>query len=234
MLSRSIFRRKGCTDYHVDVRAHRRRRLCPLVGRHSQSHGRGTGVSAIRSSSGWTHPDFATAERTEQSGERRKIWSVAAGNAEKAVNDVAAGVKQGLDSKTPPGGAQRVDLNEASTVDLAGLPGISLVKARQIIDHRPYRTTHDLVKSGILSEHQFEDIAIPAIAKYNGRLLLRVRPGDDAFIQYCIDKPYEIHLVEFNTEQDFENFKQDEERKKFLYLKEASIKASTLIQGTKV
>ena len=82
--------------------------------------------------------------------------------------------------------------------------------------------------------HQFEDIAIPAIAKYNGRLLLRVRPGDDAFIQYCIDKPYEIHLVEFNTEQDFENFKQDEERKKFLYLKEASIKASTLIQGTKV
>ena len=25
--------------------------------------------------------------------------------------------------------------------------------------------------------HQFEDIAIPIIAKYNGRLLLRVRPG---------------------------------------------------------
>ena len=26
--------------------------------------------------------------------------------------------------------------------------------------------------------HQFEDIAIPAISKYNGRLLLRVRPDD--------------------------------------------------------
>lgn len=82
--------------------------------------------------------------------------------------------------------------------------------------------------------HQFEDIAIPIIAKYNGRLLLRVRPGDAAFIEHGIDKPYEIHLVQFDTEQDFENFKQDEERKQFLHLKEASIKASTLIQGTRI
>jgi len=82
--------------------------------------------------------------------------------------------------------------------------------------------------------HQFEDIAIPIIAKYNGRLLLRVRPGDNAFIEHAIEKPYEIHLVEFDTEQDFENFKQDEERKKFLHLKEAAIKASILIRGNKV
>jgi DNA uptake protein ComE-like DNA-binding protein len=101
----------------------------------------------------------ATEVAKQQSAEALAQAKVAAGNAEKAVNDVAAGVKQGLDSKTPPAGTQRVDLNEASTVDLAGLPGISLVKARQIIDHRPYASTHDLVKSGILSEHQFEDIA---------------------------------------------------------------------------
>jgi uncharacterized protein (DUF1330 family) len=79
---------------------------------------------------------------------------------------------------------------------------------------------------------QFEDIAIPAILKYNGRLLLRVRPNENSFIEYSIEKPYEIHLVEFDSEQDFENFKQDKERKKFLYLKEQSIKASILIQGT--
>ncbi len=82
--------------------------------------------------------------------------------------------------------------------------------------------------------HQFEDIAIPAIAKYNGRLLLRVRPTGDSFIEYNIEKPYEIHLVEFESEQDFENFKNDKERQKFLYLKEQSIKAATLIQGTKI
>jgi len=81
---------------------------------------------------------------------------------------------------------------------------------------------------------QFEDIAIPIISKYNGRLLLRVRPHDRSFIEHHIDKPYEIHFVEFDTQQDFENFKQDEERKKFLHLKEQSIKASILIQGTKL
>ena len=82
--------------------------------------------------------------------------------------------------------------------------------------------------------HQFEDIAIPAISKYNGRLLLRIRPGEDSFIENCINRPYEVHIVEFDNEQDFENFKQDKERKKFLHLKEQSVEASILIQGTKL
>ena len=82
--------------------------------------------------------------------------------------------------------------------------------------------------------HQFEDIAIPAILKYNERLLLRIRPNENSFIEYRIDKPYEIHIVEFDTEQDFENFTQDEERKKFLHLKEQSVKASILFQGLKL
>jgi hypothetical protein len=81
---------------------------------------------------------------------------------------------------------------------------------------------------------QFEDIAIPIISKYNERLLLRVRPTGNAFIEHHIDKPYEIHLVEFAAEQDFENFTQDAERKKFLHLKEQSIKSVLLIKGTKV
>ena len=67
---------------------------------------------------------------------------------------------------------------------------------------------------------QFEEVAIPTILKYNGRLLLRIRPTENNFIEHHIDKPYEIHLVEFAAEQDFENFKQDEERKKFLHLKD--------------
>ena len=82
--------------------------------------------------------------------------------------------------------------------------------------------------------NQFEAIAIPLISKYNGRLLFRVRPNGESYIEHSMDKPYEIHLVEFDTEQDFENFKLDEERKKFLHLKEQSIKASILIKGTKL
>tara|TARA_R110002020_G_scaffold1081_2_gene5369 strand:- start:18 stop:323 length:306 start_codon:yes stop_codon:yes gene_type:complete len=82
--------------------------------------------------------------------------------------------------------------------------------------------------------HQFEDIAIPLIAKYNGNLLLRIRPDTESFIESSIDQPYEVHLVSFHSQEDFDNFKLDEERKKFLHLKEKSITASILIQGTKI
>ena len=82
--------------------------------------------------------------------------------------------------------------------------------------------------------YQFEDIAVPAISKYNGQLLLRLRPAENSFIEYHIEKPYEIHLVGFNDEEDFENFQQDEERKKFLHLKDQSIKSVLLIKGTKL
>ena len=81
---------------------------------------------------------------------------------------------------------------------------------------------------------QFENIAIPIIAKYNGKLLLRVRPHNDAYIQSSIESPYEIHLVEFKTEDDLANFIQDEERNKFLNLKNQSIRSAVFIKGTKL
>lgn len=81
---------------------------------------------------------------------------------------------------------------------------------------------------------QFEAIAIPAISKYNGRLLLRVRPEVDAYVESCIEKPYEIHLAEFETDDDFANFMRDEERKQFLHLKEQSIKSVLLVKGTRL
>ncbi len=82
--------------------------------------------------------------------------------------------------------------------------------------------------------HQFEDIAIPAILKYNGRLLIRVRPDRHSIIEDNIGSPYEIHLVEFDSEQDFLNFQHDEDRKKFLHLKEQSVKSVLLIKGTQL
>lgn len=62
--------------------------------------------------------------------------------------------------------------------------------------------------------HQFEEVVIPLIEKYNGQLLLRIRPTDDAYIGQQTDaKPYEVHLVKFDTEQDFAAFNRDESRK---------------------
>jgi len=82
--------------------------------------------------------------------------------------------------------------------------------------------------------HQFEALAIPIISKYRGRLLFRIRPTENTFIEHHIDKPYEIHLVEFNSEEDFQNFSKDEERKQFLHFKEQSIKSVLLIKGTEL
>jgi DNA uptake protein ComE-like DNA-binding protein len=100
----------------------------------------------------------ATEQAKQGSKEALADARVVAKNAEQAVNDVAAGVKQGLDGKAPAGTA-RLDLNSASEADLSSLPGISTEKAKQIIRHRPYTSPHDLVASGILTEGQYEEIA---------------------------------------------------------------------------
>lgn len=81
---------------------------------------------------------------------------------------------------------------------------------------------------------EFESVAIPTISKYNGRLLFRLRPPKESYIESQIEQPYEIHLVEFDALEDFQNFMKDEERKKFLHLKEQSIKSSVLYLGQKV
>lgn len=79
--------------------------------------------------------------------------------------------------------------------------------------------------------HAFEDVAIPIIGKYSGQLLFRLRPTPESVIDAEADVPYEIHLVSFPAEEDFENFKQDEERKQYLHLKEQSIREVMLIKG---
>ena len=81
---------------------------------------------------------------------------------------------------------------------------------------------------------QFEHLVIPIIPKYNGKLLLRIRPGKESIIDSSTEIPYEIHLISFASEADFERFKLDEERRKFLHLKEQSIRESILIKGTKL
>ena len=80
----------------------------------------------------------------------------------------------------------------------------------------------------------FENFAIPTISKYNGRLLLRIRPSESVIIEQSIESPYEIHLVEFDSDIDFNNFMLDEERKRFLHLKEQSIQSVVLIKGVKI
>jgi hypothetical protein len=84
--------------------------------------------------------------------------------------------------------------------------------------------------------NEFESHAIPIIADYNGELIFRVRPESKSFIEVgdSVGKPYEIHLISFESEADFCAFMADEGRNKYLHLKEQSIKVSFLIKGEKL
>lgn len=98
-----------------------------------------------------------------------------------------------------------------------------------------YITQLIYIKAGQeITFQQFENVAIPIIAKYNGNLLIRVRPTEGTIVEKNIETPYEIHIVSFESEQDFRNFMNDKERLTFLHLKEQSIKSSVLFKGEKL
>ncbi|MDE3250282.1 MAG: DUF1330 domain-containing protein [Bacteroidota bacterium] len=84
------------------------------------------------------------------------------------------------------------------------------------------------------SFEQFETVAIPLIAKYNGQLLLRVRPDAAQYIEQQMDPPYEIHFGSFNSEADFSAFMKDETRQQFLHLKDQSIRNSLIVLGSRL
>lgn len=91
---------------------------------------------------------------------------VAAAKAERKVDDVAAGVKEGLQSGNPaPGGPQAVDINSASVARLSSLPGISGSRAQRIVDGRPYASPHDLVDKGLMSEEEYQRISGRIVAQ---------------------------------------------------------------------
>jgi DNA uptake protein ComE-like DNA-binding protein len=87
---------------------------------------------------------------------------VAAADAERKVNDIADGVKEGLNSdKSPSGDSKRglVDINTASADQLATLPGLSDEQVKLIIEKRPFSSPYKLVSKGVLSEAEYRRIS---------------------------------------------------------------------------
>ena len=78
---------------------------------------------------------------------------------------------------------------------------------------------------------EFEKIAIPIVNKYNGKMLLRTRIEN--VIDSSIGQPYEIHLVAFESEDDFQNFLKDDERARVMHLKDQSVDKVVLYKGSK-
>jgi len=89
---------------------------------------------------------------------------VAAANAERKVNDIAAGVKQGLNTNGKPA-AMQVNINSATEEQLAGLSGITPARAHRIVRGRPYDTSQELVSKGILTKEQYDRISTQIVAQ---------------------------------------------------------------------
>lgn len=60
----------------------------------------------------------------------------------------------------------------------------------------------------------YESLVLPLLERHNGKLLYRIRPLKDQYINAPDEYPYEIHLVTFNSKNDFEKYKNDGERMK--------------------
>ncbi len=78
---------------------------------------------------------------------------------------------------------------------------------------------------------RFEAIALPRLKAYRGELILRLRPDPASKIGGTGEPPYEVHVVRFETEEDLGRYSQDEERKRWVHLKDSSVRGALLING---
>ncbi|MEP1779219.1 DUF1330 domain-containing protein [Reichenbachiella sp.] len=98
-----------------------------------------------------------------------------------------------------------------------------------------YITQLIYIKSGKeLVFQEFETHAIPLMEKYTGRLIQRLRPNADAYVAGEEEKPYEIHLVSFESEEKLQEFFDDKNRLKFKHLKDESVKSILMVKGKKM
>ncbi len=79
--------------------------------------------------------------------------------------------------------------------------------------------------------HAFEDQVLPLLQRFGGELVYRVRPPKPSVVTTTLGYPYELHIVTFPTETDFQAYRDDPQRRQYLHLKNDSINRVLLIEG---
>lgn len=77
----------------------------------------------------------------------------------------------------------------------------------------------------------FETVALAALGRHSGELLLRLRPDAASVIAGSIEMPYEVHIVRFPSDAHLARFTADPERQRVLHLKDASVRTALLFRG---
>jgi len=77
----------------------------------------------------------------------------------------------------------------------------------------------------------FEKAVSPIVEKHGGQVLFRYAPSSRSIRAATIEKPDEIQLIRFDSEEHFRQYVADEERIKLLSLKQSSVRTQILIKG---
>ena len=80
----------------------------------------------------------------------------------------------------------------------------------------------------------YESSVLPILNDYNGKLIYRIKPTDESFINDEGEKPFEIHFISFENDISFNGFLNDEKRKSFEHLKEDAITSTFIVKGKKL
>ena len=67
--------------------------------------------------------------------------------------------------------------------------------------------------------------------KYSGKIVYRVRPQKEDFIDKHEELTYEFHFISFESDEDLSNFMKDDSRLEFIHLKNESVKSMLLMKG---
>jgi hypothetical protein len=96
-----------------------------------------------------------------------------------------------------------------------------------------YFTQLVFVKPGMEQTfHAFEDHVLPLLERHQGRLLYRARPQIDSILHSEVGDPYEIHLLSFPSEKDFQAYTNDDDRRQYAGLRNDSVQNVLLFRGT--
>jgi DNA uptake protein ComE-like DNA-binding protein len=88
-----------------------------------------------------------------------------AGEAARSAAETARATAEGVREGWNRGKNGTVDLNSANQAELTALPGISSNDARNIIAGRPYKSAHQVVSAGVLTEEQYRGIRDSVVAR---------------------------------------------------------------------
>lgn len=78
---------------------------------------------------------------------------------------------------------------------------------------------------------EYENRVLPLLEAHEGRLIFRIRPGKEAFSNWAIEVPFEIHMLAFKSREALSEYLGDESRIKNIYLFRESVEKTILFEG---